>query len=259
MDENTLLKFIVDQVKSLRTAAADALPVTHPALITLSNAITELEGGTPAAPRIGFQAEPANHRAYVANYDGHDEDEDEDEAWEVEEYVRQIPEGMTEEQYDAFLAEQAEGGVSANATVVGNVPDGNGGYIAAGNAAESFAQANAAADAEIEEAAYEGEDLVVGNSITVEYTRLNEEELTERDVHFIVNDPISDALRHLGSIQLVQVRNTEQAHVKKAVFEVLEEGELRLNTLATGVAAYRGVVPFPRLGRIKAVATVDFE
>jgi hypothetical protein len=258
MDENTLLKFIVDQVKSLRAAAADALPANHSALTTLSNAITELEGGTPAAPRIGFQAEPANHRVYVANHDGYN-DEDEEAEWEDEEYVRQIPEGMTEEQYDAFLAEQDEGGVAANATVVGNVPDGQGGYIVAGNATEAFAQANAAADAEIEEAADEGEDLIVGNSITVEYTRLNEEELTERDVHFIVNDPISDALRHLGSIQLVQVRNTEQAHVKKAVFEVLEEGELRLNTLATGVAAYRGVVPFPRLGRIKAVATVDFE
>lgn len=255
MDENTLLKFIVDQVKSLRTAAADVLPVTHPALTTLSNAIVELEGGAPAAPRIGFQAEPAAHHAYAANYNGYEDDDEFDE----EEYVRQIPEGMTEEQYDAFLAEQNEGGVAADATVVGNIPDGNGGYIQAGNAAESFARANNVADAEIEYAAEDGEELVVGNSITVEYTRLNEEELTESDVHIIVNDPISDALRHLGSIQLVQVRNTEQAHVKKAVFEVLEEGELRLATLATGVAAYRGVVPFPRLGRVKAVATVDFE
>lgn len=255
MDENTLLKFIVDQVKSLRAAAADALPANHSALTTLSNTITELEGGASAAPRIGFQAEPARREYFAA---GFHEDEDEDE-WELDEDVRRIPEGMTEGQYDEFVLDQAEGGIEADATVVGNIPDGQGGYIEAGNAAEAFAQANAAADAQIEEAAFEGEDLFVGNSITVEYTRLNEEELTERDVHVIVEDPISDALRHLGAIQLVQVRNTEQAHVKKAVFEVLEEGDLRLNTLATGVAAYRGVVPFPRLGRIKAVATVDFE
>jgi len=257
MDENTYLKLIVDQIKSLRISAAAGLPAEHRALGILDACIKNLE--SPAST-LGTPVPLYNDDADYAEF--------------YEAPAAVIPDGFTEVTLAAFLAEQGADGVLndgddedeygepyAPATlygkqdIVGTIIDPDGTITEVGNIDQSAANVNEAVAAFEAE---EEEEIEVENAITISYSRLDGQELTEDNVTDIINHPISDALKHFGTIQLISINDSEEASTKKAVFSVLEDGKLSLKTVALGVTAYRGVSVFPGLGKVKAVGSVNF-
>ena len=231
MDENNYTKLITDQLTSLYISASAVLPADHRTVQVLSDAVRRLNSEDAFTPA----AEPVR-----ANF---------------------LPAGFTEEDFNEFLTENeitppvVDEYTVNTPDVVGMVVDNEGNYTETGNVVESAAAA-AAAVAEIEEE--EGEEIITDNLITISYKRLDSEDLTVQNVHTILNHPISEPLKNLGTIQLISVDAGEDASEKKAVFAILEEGTLSLKTLAVGVTSYRGISVFPGLGRVQAVGTVNY-
>jgi len=221
MDEKIYTEFILAQLAALKASAETQFPADHKVLIALDEAITAI---------------------------GHN---------------RIIPVGFTEDTYDEFLTEQIEtvfadsnpDDVIDNITdVVGTVVGADGTLTEVGDVVAS----GAAADDMV--AAYEEEmgEVEVGNSINITYTRIDGNELTVNDVQTIIDHPASDALKHLGTIQLLTINETDDVSKKEAVFGVLETGAISLKALALGAAAYRGVSVFPGLGRVQAIGATNF-
>lgn len=233
MDENTLTTFFTDQVQALYASAVKSFPAGHPTVAILRRAADQLSGNV--------------NNAFPFERLFGDEEAD---------YQPIIPAGFTEESYAAFRESQETVllGVIPD-DVVGTIIKDNGEVIEVGDAETSFERANQAVlDYEDETE----ETLETDNLITVKYSRLNEENLSVEAVQGIIDAPQSESLRSFGTLQLVQIRETEKAHEKEAVFAVLEDGAIDLRTLALGVAAYKGVLPFPGLGPVKAVGSVNF-
>lgn len=243
MDEKTYIKFIVAQIEALRTSARDVLDEDHDVVIALDELLDTISSR------------------------------------------RVTPAGFTDESFDATLEEQVDqelvnaldnGGENV-VGIVQNVETGE--YVEVGNA-EAINLANQAVE-DLENRAdfddynddnadyndvddYYDEELVphgvreTDNYITVTYTRLDENELTDDQVKNIIEHPISNALNKLGAIQLVTVKNTENVAKKEALFAIMEQGELSLKTLAYGIASYRGITIFPGIGQVQAVGSVNF-
>jgi len=227
MDENNYLSLIASQIGTLKASAAQALGEDHAAVRALNNCYESLTLDALDIP------------------------------------ARVTPNGFTPEAFEDFLTEQApvleNEGTDAVVDVVGTLVDENGTITEIGDAEASFAQARDIVAAHEEDAAEYGEDdIEVENSINVTYTRLDGQALTLENVQTIINHPVSAALKHFGAIQLVDVKATDNASEKQAVFAVLEEGAMPLKALALQVAAYRGITPIAGLGRIQAVGTVNF-
>jgi hypothetical protein len=248
MDENIYLKLIVDQIKSLQVSAAAGLPAGHPAFRILDACVKNLESPTASA----FLDDTAEYGDFDAAP------------------VPVIPKGFTEETLAAFLTAQAAAGIMDNEEdeeqeivtalygqqdIVGIIVDENGTLTEVGDIDQSAANAQAAVDLFEEE---EEETIEVENHFTINYSRVDGQELTKEDVQTIINSTVSDGLKHFGTIQLISINTLDDSSKKSAVFEVLEEGKLSLKTIALGVTAYRGVSVFPGLGRIKAVGSVNF-
>jgi len=233
MDENTYIKFIIDQVKALQASASNVLPVGHPALTTLTNCSAQLEnpGFVPGL----VEREPV------------------------------LPDGFTQDAYDAFLQEQAvmfperglEGLKEDILDVVGVVYEGDT-PVEVGNIDASAAEARAQIEELREELREDGDDIEVENAFSVLYTRQDGKELTVEDAYKIVNDRQSASLRHLGQIRLVDVKTADADNKKEVVFTVLEEGKIPLEALALNITAYRGTVIIPGLGRVEAAGKVNF-
>jgi hypothetical protein len=229
MDENTYIKFITDQVKALQASASTALPAGHPAVATLAACAAQLENPN-----------------FVPDF---------------QEREPVLPNGFTQEAYDAFLQEQAvvfpeqgADGLKANILdVVGVVYDGDT-AVEVGDIEARAAEARA----QVADLREDGEDIEVENAFTVTYTRHDGKELTVEDAYKIVNDRQSATLRHLGKIQLIDVKPGDADNKKNVVFAVLETGDIPLEALALNITAYRGTVIIPGLGRVEAAGTVNF-
>jgi hypothetical protein len=235
MNEKNYIDLIAQQIKSLYTSASGVLPENHIVLSALQECLNKLKEDT-----------------------------------------REIPDGFTEDTFNDFLTEQVpvvfpeKGLDNVTATVgdvVGVIPDGKGNYVEVGNADESIQKVRDIIaknefyedeyDDEYEDE-YEDENQEVENTISIVYSRLDDNELTIDNVHTIINHPISDALKRLGSIQLMEINHLDEDYEKEAVFAVLEEGPLPLKALALGITSYRGVSIFPGLGQVQAIGSVNF-
>lgn len=235
MDEKTFLELAVRQIASLRETAQQEFPASTGLNYTLLTCENNLNGILLGA----------------ANETNDDEVEP------------VIPEGFNEDNFRDFLntnsaafdttGEELASSVTDVAGLVDVNNDGN--LVEVGNFDES-------ADAIAEQIdlleAENGELPEVSNLVTVSYTALNEEELTEENVREILDHPISQTLNKLGNIQLLSIEPGEQASTKNAVFVVLEEGRLPLKALALNAVAYRGIHVFPGIGAVQAVGSTNF-
>lgn len=223
MNENNYTDLIVQQITSLYTTAADVLPENNPVLVALKQCLNTINDNTQV-----------------------------------------IPNGFTEDSFKKFLGEQVPAVfpdyqvdtlASTVTDVVGVVADESGNYVEVGNAEESIRKTiDMINEYELEEE----EELEAENTISIVYSRLDDNELTIDNVHTIINHPISEPLKQLGAIQLMEINHlTEDSH-KEAVFAVLEEGPLPLKALALGITSYRGVSIFPGLGQVQAIGSVNF-
>jgi hypothetical protein len=255
MDEKAYINFIINQMSALKDSAVTVLPAGHEALVALETCVETLKGEKPVAPVVQLfkEAEEATRlqvRDY-ADYDDLDDDYDDDDFVEPE---RVIPEGFTETEYDEFLAQQQETGVGVGDVVGTVVDDATGEVKEIGNPLES-AMAAREVVAQIEE---DQGEVEVENTIIIKYTNLSGDALTEANVHTIIDHPVSQNLKHLGAIQLITIRGTDDESSKEAVFGILEEGLVSPKALALNVAAYRGISVFPGIGAVRAVGTVNF-
>ncbi len=234
MDEKILTEFILTQLAALLNSAEAGLPTGHKVIKALEEAMASIL------------------------------DDDFDEIDEIETPEAIIPQGFDAETYDAFLEEQVEvvfperavDSVRGSITdVVGTVITEDGTVTEVGDVIASAAAVDQIiADLEEEQ----GEELETPNIIKIKYTRLDDKELTVDDVNSIINHPVSSALKHLGSIQLLEINNTDSMSEKDAIFGILEEGTISLKILALGAASYRGVSVFPGIGRVQAVGSTNF-
>jgi hypothetical protein len=268
MNEKLHTDLVASQIRTIRIETEINHPDNKPLIAILSSTLTELEklqdrlangAADPfaAAPAVTHApVEPTNFREILdANPDLADI------FGEAEVVPLVVPENMSEENYrnlieDNFDEETAQrilenGGIP----VAGLVPNENGELVEVGNFDESADEAEAlVADFEEEN----GEERIPENLVTVRYSRLDGQELTEEDTKAIIEHPISENLKRIGDIYLRRIQDTEQASTKDAVFIVAEENKNMLKTLAYNVAVYKGIHVFPGLGRVQAVGNVNF-
>jgi hypothetical protein len=258
MNEKLYTDLITSQVRTLRISAELHLPAGHPTLTVLDEALSKLEGQVVNTARPLFNdaiANPAFGEIIANNPNLADLFN------EVEIVELNVPDGFTEESYKDFITEQlgedlgeeilANGGVP----VAGLVPNEEGELIEVGNFDEA-ADATDEAIRELEEAT--GEERFPENILTVRYTRLDGQELTEDQTKTIVEHPISETLKKMGDIYLGRVEETDSISSKDAVFIVEDENKNMLKQLAYRATAYRGVHVFAGLGRVQAVGEVNF-
>jgi hypothetical protein len=268
MDENTYIKFLLTQLEGIEASAQTVFEEGTEVLTILETAIDSLKAelnGThfpvgmtaesfrdflevqllpdvkagnlaPNRDAIGYMDADGFHE-YDENdlaYDDGNDDNEDDVPLDDEDILDELVAGVRD--------------------VVGLVPDAEGNLTAVGSIDESAAFADELVAQHEEEVG----PIEVSDSIMITYTRLDENELTEAEVMSIITHPISVTLAHFGAVQLVEIQSGTADNVKVAVFGVVESGKVNLKTIALGAVAYRGVHPFPGIGSIQAVGSVNF-
>lgn len=109
-------------------------------------------------------------------------------------------------------------------------------------------------EAELEQ----GEELNVSDIMRINYERLDGSELTANHVDMILKHPASNSLKHLGTIQLLTIEDSDEASAKTAIFVLENDGVINKKALASRIVAYRGVLPFPGIGQVQCTSSVAF-
>ena len=233
MDEKALEALALEQLQSLVKVAEKSLGADHSLTTALSEAI-ELVDSAEEAPL--------------------------DNDFENDEYGEELPtpDGFANrEEYADFLADQLgeEALDTAIVDVVGTIHNEDGTTQEVGNAAESFRQARETVEAINEERAEYGEEIPANARLfSVEYTLLSGDELTEGTVRQIVDHPVSNNLKALGNLAILDILG--QGSQRTVNFAILEEGELPLAAFQEQIVAYRGTTAIPGVGLVQAAGNV---
>ena len=254
MDKKLFIDLVISQVNTVRINAELTDPTSTDVFTALDSVMKTLET-LKSGPTTAFFVDRGDRNNVNLDYAPYDY-EDDDEPRE-----RKIPEGMTEESFETFIKDyfdeyEAEDIIAEGTVEVsGYLPNEKGEYVEVGNFADSAEKAEEIL-AQIEED--RGEPVTTDNLITVKYSRLDGSELTEEETQTIIDHPISDSLKKLGTVYLLAVNPTDDPASKEAVFVVDDEQQSILKMLALNIVSYRGVHVFPGLGRIQAVGSVNF-
>lgn len=233
MDENnTYIELITAQLKTLQEQAQVVLGTAHPVFKALEVCNDELSLLRYAEERINIPAGFESAEAYQA-------------------FLSDMEPVLIKEDGELVASETIGDVVGTIITPAGEVTE-------VGNIELSAAQAQEVVDSLQETMAFE-ETLEAENTIRITYTRLDEATLTTENVQTILDSRISEPLKHLGNLQLIEIIDGETDAEKVAVLGVVAEGVLNMTALAIGVAQYRGVAPIPGLGMVKAVGEVKLQ
>lgn len=235
MDETTYIEnMITGQVTALLATAKGSLPANHAVVTALNTCLQSISTAQPAAPVAAVVAAER-----FINRDVEDYYDDDDYYNDGGGYVEPV-----------ITAENVQ---DREDNVIGVIPTGDGGYAPVGDAADAARELEAMI---VDHIAETGEEIETDGTFTVTYTRMNGEELSEADVHRIIEHPVSAPLKNLGDIQLHRVREGEGINEKVAVFLVNEQGAFSLEGFAVNIMGYKGIQVFPGLGQVKAVGNV---
>lgn len=148
-----------------------------------------------------------------------------------------------------------------NAPQITGVIEKDGAYVEIGDfaaATDKLEETITAIEDELEQAGEEGFPEPE-HAMSVQYTRLDGNPLSDEDVETILNHPVSAPLHRLGQLKLDTILPGETVASRVARFEIENPRRSTLVGLALGAVAYRGIKVFPGLGRVEAQGSVNFD